>query len=51
MATNKSKKITKAGKTVGYLVKTLDRGYIVVRGGQGKEGSIGRIKPERKGKK
>ena len=51
MATNKPKKIAKAGMTVGYLVKTLDRGYIIVRGGQGKEGYIGRIKPERKGKK
>jgi hypothetical protein len=48
MSTSKSKKIMKAGKIVGYLVPTSDGGHIVVRGGQGKEGYIGRIKPEKK---
>ena len=31
MTINKSRKITKAGKTLGYLVKTSDGGCSVVR--------------------
>ncbi|HEX9899652.1 MAG TPA: hypothetical protein VGC81_10525 [Candidatus Methylomirabilis sp.] len=48
MAKSKSQKIWKDGKVEGYKVPTPDGGSIIVRGGQGKQGHIGRIKPEKK---
>lgn len=48
MAKGKSQKIRKGGKVVGYSVPTPDGGQFLVRGGKGKKGVIGRIKPEKK---
>ena len=48
MAKEKSEKIWKDGKVIGYEVTTPDGGKIIVRGGQGKKGYIGRIKPDKK---
>ena len=47
MAKNKSEKIYKGDKKVGYKVPTPNRGSIIVRGGKGKKGYIGRIKPDK----
>jgi len=43
MAQNKSKKIYKGKKVVGYEVPNKSGGSIIVRGGKGKEGYFGRI--------
>ena len=48
MTKGKSQKIWKDGQVVGYEVRTPDGGSIIVRGGLGKEGYIGRIKLDKK---
>ncbi|MFQ5853213.1 MAG: hypothetical protein ACE5JU_21860 [Candidatus Binatia bacterium] len=50
MGKPKSRKIWKDRKVVGYAVPTPDGGEIIVRGGKGKAGYEGRIKPEKKTK-
>lgn len=47
MGKNKSEKIWKGDKVKGYKVPTPNGGSIIVRGGKGKKGYIGRIKPDK----